>query len=139
MEYCALDRCGRQDGALDGREALETGSEKRVDRRGNGQLGEVRRGDPAVGRAPEQRVVDEHRHEFLSEERIALGRAGDPRLGSGRQRRAAKQVGDQLAAFRVAEPLEDDRRRVAFAGPPARTRVEELRPRDADEQDREIA
>ena len=51
---------------------------------------------------------------------IALGRAGDPRLGSGRERRAVEQVGDQLAAFRLAERLEDDRRRVGLAGRPSR-------------------
>ena len=78
VKHRALDRRGRQDRALVGREAFETGGEERVDRRGNGQLGEVRRGDPAVALAREQRVVDEHRHKLLREERVALGRAGDP-------------------------------------------------------------
>jgi hypothetical protein len=41
-------------------------------------------------------------------------------------------------ALRLAERLEKDRRRVALVGPPTGTRLEQCRPGDADEQDREI-
>src|SRR5262249_1287676 len=48
VKHQALDRRGHQDRALVGWEAFETGGEERVDRRGNGHLGKVRRGDPVV-------------------------------------------------------------------------------------------
>ena len=78
VKHQALDRRGRQDRTFVGRKAFKTGGEERVDRRGNGQLGKVRRGHPVVALAREQRVVDEHRHKLLYEERVALGRTGDP-------------------------------------------------------------
>ena len=139
VKHLALDRRGRQDRPLVGRKTLETGGEKRVDRRRYWKLREIRGGDPAAALAREQPLVDEHRHELLGEERVALGRAGDPRLGGGRERRAVEQVRDQLAALRLAERLQVDRRGVELAAPPARARVEQLWPGDADEQDRGIA
>ena len=74
----ALDRRGHQNRALVGREAFKTGGEERLYRGGNRHLGKVRRGDPVIALTREQRVVDQHRHKLLHEERVALGRAGDP-------------------------------------------------------------
>ena len=47
VKHRAFDRRGRQDRALIGREALETGGQECVDRRGDRQLREVRRGRPS--------------------------------------------------------------------------------------------
>ena len=114
VKHHALDRGGRQDRALLRRKTLEAGGEQRLDRGGHGQLGEIRGGDPSVGLAREQPVVDEHRRELLGEERVAFGRAGDHRRRGRRQGRMVEQVRDQLAALRVAERVEQDRLRVGL-------------------------
>ena len=83
MEDCALDCCGGQDGALEGREALEAGSEKRVNCRGDRQLGEIRASDPAILMAPEQLFINKHRHELFRKQRVAIDGACDPQLDCG--------------------------------------------------------
>ena len=72
------DRGDVDDGALFRPQAVETGSQQRVDRRRDRQLGDVGGDLPAVVLAPEHAVVDEHRQHLLYVERIALGRLGDP-------------------------------------------------------------
>ena len=57
-------------------------------------------------------------------------------FGSRPRRRAAR---DQLVGLGRVERLEQHRRRVQLAAAPARAAVEQLRPRQAEEQDRRVA
>ena len=139
MEHRPLDGGRGDDRPLVGRQSLDAGGEQRLDRRGHRKVGEVGRHDPVVILPGQQLVVDQHRHHLLGEERVTLHGLGDPRLGLRRERCPVEQVRDQLPGLLVAEWLEQDRRRVQLAPAPVGTCVEQLGPRDADQQDRDVA
>ena len=104
-----------------------------VDPRGEQGLNRSRHSDLAVAR-----VLDERDH-LLDEERIPLRRVADPLLEIRRERGVTEQPLQQLVGLGGAERLEQERRRVQLAAAPALPLVEELRPRDAEEQDRRLA
>ena len=127
VKHLALDRRAPEDRPLVARKALEPRGEQGMDRRGDRHLGEVRRGDPP----PARRVSSASSTSIAtnSSAKSALPSAAPAIFArSRRKRRAVEQVRDQLAALRVAERLEADRRRVVLAAPPARARIEQLRP-----------
>ncbi len=109
--------------ALVVRQLVETRGEQRVDRRR--QL----RGLTAFR---------ECRQELLDEQRIALG--GPPDLGAGLLLHlpAGDESADQLVGLGVGQRLQRDGA-VRLAGAPARSRVEQLGPRETEEQDRRVA
>ena len=109
-----------------------------VDAGGDQRLERVRN---AVGRAVARSALDEHPDRLLDEERIAL-RAIERLL---RQRRRpltggtgelAQELFDELRALFLRERLELDRRRANAASTPARPGVEQLGPREAEDQHR---
>ena len=87
-------------------------------------------GDQLAVHAREQLVVEEHRHKLLREERVAPGGVqAILELGGRGEGRVVEQVRDQLAAFCLAERLEEDRRRFELVAPPAWARRPSLQVR----------
>src|SRR5207244_7399547 len=91
-----------------------------------------RNGDLAVAVARALRDESEH---LLDEERVSLGRRRDPLSELFGKVSAGEQVVDQRLGVGLGERLEQDRRRVVLATAPTRTCVQEVRPRDAQEED----
>ena len=107
-------------------ERVDPRLQERVDRRGTAML--------AVA------VLADHREHLLDVERVARRRGGDPlaQVAVELAHRRARVV-DQRLALVFAERLEQERRRVELAAAPVGSRVEELGPRDAEEEDRRVA
>ena len=120
-------------------ELLEPRGQQRLDRRRHPQVDQRSCRHPPVAVASQRTVVDQHREHLLDEQRRALGRGEDPIARLVRKRRATEQVPDQVAALVVGERLERDRRGVELAPAPARPLVQQLRPRDAEHQDRRLS
>ena len=80
-----------------------------------------------------------HGDHLLDEERVPA-RCGRDALARGRvQLPLTEQVVDQDRALVVPERLEQERGRVELSATPVRPRVEQLRPRDAEQEDRRVA
>jgi hypothetical protein len=110
VEDRALDRAPLEHRPLTGLELIESSGEQRL-QRGRDRYLTVR--------------VGGHRHHFLDEERVAARRPRDPLAEL-----CGNAFGDQLGEVRVTERLEPKRDR------PVGAAVEQLRPRQAHEQDR---
>jgi len=78
------------------------------------------------------------REHLLDEERIASRRVADARPEGVVELAAGEQRLDQHVGRERVERLEQRRRRVQLAAAPADPPVEQLRPRDAQEQDRRV-
>ena len=78
-------------------------------------------------------LLAEHREHLLDEERVALGRSGDPVAHAFPERRLPEQVAHQRVALRVGQRLEQQ------PGRPLRAILEQLGPRERDEQQRRLA
>ena len=100
---------------------------------GIGQLADVAR-NPASVVEDERAVVDEHAHELLDEERVALGgvfdAAGDLRIQLG----GAEEIPEQRVQLVGAERLEEQ----ALAGP-AGTQLEQVGARERQHEHRRAA
>ena len=90
MEDLAFDRASLEDGAVLAAEPVEAGGEQSLDRRWQGELGQLARRRQRAVPAEQQPLVDEHRDHLLDEERIALGRFGDSRCARRRRARARR-------------------------------------------------
>ena len=84
-------------------------------------------------------ALDEHPDRLLDEQRVAFG-AVEKLL---RQRQRLVELGDErrdeLLALRLGQRLELDRRRADAASSPARAHVEQLGPREAEDEQRRAA
>jgi hypothetical protein len=125
VEDLALNGGDVDDGALVVAQAVEPGGEERLDRRWNGEL--------AGGRA----VLERECEHLLHEERVAFADLDRP-LPRPFRERAAGEVVDQLDALGLRERLEQDRGRVQLPASPAGAHVEQVRPGEADQQDRDV-
>ncbi len=134
-----LDRALPEHPADDGR-ALEQGLPGRrqvVDAGRDQRLERVRDAIRAAVRA----ALDEHADRLLDEERVPLRALQEP-LRKRRRQLAGRacELGDELLDEQLAllggERLELDRRRAHAPSTPSRTRIEELRTREADDQER---
>ena len=125
MKEAALDGAALEDPALRRLELVDPRREQRVDR---GRDGDV----PAAG------ILDERDH-LLDEERVALGRVADPLLQTGGERAVAEEPLQQLFRLVRVERLEQERRRVQLAAAPAGPLVEQLRPRQAEQEEGNLA
>ena len=122
MEQPAFDRGALEDRALGGLEAVDAGREERGDRRGDCL-------HTGVG------IVRQHREQLLHEQRIALGRSEHPFAQLRRQIVLAEQFVDEGLRRCVVERLERHQGRVRLGGP-RRSRLEQVGPCQADDQDR---
>src|SRR5581483_9056381 len=102
-----------------------------VDARGDERLQRVR---DALG----ARVLGEHAHGLLDEERIPL-RLREHRCVVDRQLQLLGERGDELLALVRLQRLELERRRADAAAAPGRADVEQLRPREAEDEERRLA
>ena len=120
----ADQRCALENALLARLQPVDAGRDHRLD---------------AVRDAVEPFVVPEHPHDLLEEERVALGPVEQERALCRRHLGPLEQgVREQLALGGV-ERRELDRARAPNAAAPGRTRVEEVGPRDGDDQHRDVA
>ena len=100
---------------------------------------EIARRHPIAVRAFEQAVVDEHREHLLDEERVALGRIGDPSMDVVGELRSAEEVLRSARRTR-RRSSGSSRTEVALNLPPPQLGpvVEELGSREANEQNRRV-
>ncbi len=110
---------------------------EQVDPGGDQRLDAVR--DPVEGRAVEVRL-EQHARRLLQEERVPLGLLDEQRAlffclaaCGGQEERG------ELVALVVVERSDLDRRRARIPAAPRRARVEQLEPRDADQEQRDRA
>ena len=122
MEHLPLDRRVPDDEPLLVREEVEACLEQCVDRR--------RRDEIATAGA-----LAEHRHHLLDVQRVASRCSRDAIARGLVHLDLTEQVGDQVVALVRAERLEQERRRVQLPASPARSEVEQLRARHAEEED----
>src|SRR5438128_8455014 len=113
-----------------GRDAL--GRRKLLKPRGQERLDGRRNGDLPVAVAAALRDEGEH---LLDEQWVSLGRRRDSLSQIFREVSSHEQVVDQRLGVGLGQRLEQDRRRVVLATAPTRTCVQEVRPRDAQEED----
>jgi hypothetical protein len=120
-EVLPSHRCALEHGTLVLRQAVESRRDERVDRRRD---------------ALQRTALREHRRHLLEVERIALRRLGDV-LARGRvERPLQRDLVQQLAGLLVGERLE--RHAAAGLRQPARPRVEQVRPCEAEQQHRRV-
>src|SRR5439155_1068101 len=121
MEDAALDRSSLQYGSLVWVELIKPGSEERVDRR--------RHRDVAL-----RRVAQERDH-LLNEEWVAFRRPPNSSFQRFRARGIRGEMLDQLVDLVTGEGVDDDGCRVQLAPAPARIPLQQLRPREAAQQE----
>ena len=136
MEDLALDGTTLEGESLAVAQLIEPRGEESMNRRRNGNRGHVSHHRPTPVLRSEQALVDQHRDHLLDEQRIAFGSVGDSSLEPISVLVLADEVRDQLPALAVRERLEQDGRGVQLAARPARTNLQELRPRHAEEKER---
>jgi len=100
------DRGALRDLALGRLQLIEARGQERLDRWRHRELSQLRRRLPAAVAANDQTVVDEHAHELLDEQRIALRRGQDPLAEPPRERRRSELPGHELVGRLHAERLE---------------------------------
>ena len=83
-------------------------------------------------------MLAHHREHLLDVERVARRGRGDPPAQLRVERASATSQSIERLALFVAKWFEQERRRVELAAAPARPRVEQLRPRDAEQEDRRV-
>ena len=123
VEQPTFDRSALQHRALPRLEAIDPGREERLDRRRHRLVRSLR-------------IVGEHGEHLLDEQRIALGGVDDPVAKRGSDVPAVQQPVDQMLRLVVAERRERDEPRARPWRSPGRPGVEEVRTREAEEQDR---
>ena len=101
-------------------------------------------GDDALQRLGEREVLrraalEVELRELLGVERVALRPLEQRLLGLGREQRALEDVRDEDSGLLLRERGEADRRGVELAAAPAGPPLEELRPRAADDEERDAA
>src|SRR3954470_5841791 len=89
-----------------GGEPVQPRVEQRLDRGRKLELRDVRGRQPAVSRAAQVTVGDEHGEQLAHEQRIAVGRLDDPCRHAGVQHAVAERVADDLLERRRAEGLQ---------------------------------
>jgi hypothetical protein len=102
---------------------------------------EARRDDPLHGLGHvscELAPLRVHPRELLGVERIPTGAVQQLRLGVGGKQRAVEQRGDEPRRVVGVERRQRDRQRVALAAAPVGTPVEQLRPRGAQDEQRNV-
>ena len=77
-----------------------------------------------------------HREHLLEEQRVAVGRGDDAAANVGVDLAAFGELVDEQLAVARRERLEQDRGRIELAAAPAWAQLEQLRARDAEEEDR---
>ena len=107
--------------SLERLELVEARGEQRLDRRRDACSAVV--------------ALREHRDHLLDEERVALGRLGDARARRASSGQSGRELGEQLRGLVVGQRLERERRAAAQRG----RSLEQLGPREAEEQDRRVA
>ena len=127
-----------QERAIRGIERVQPGADQRGEGLRDGDLADVAvEAVRAVLLGREVALAHEHPHDLDREQRHALGLADD-RL-DGRFRQARHEAVQQLAHGVLAQRLEVHRREAAPRRAPARALVEQLRPRERQDEDRELA
>ena len=128
------DGASLDDRALARVEPVEARRQQRVDRRRHGEGGDLTDGRDARLVALDVALVDEHAHELLDEQRVALG-AGEDAVGQvGSDARVADEVLHQHAALVGAERLELDALGVRRGGGEVGSRVEQVVAGHGDDQ-----
>ena len=89
-------------------------------------------------RSPSAALAHQREH-LLDEERVALGGLEDPVAQRRVERGRSSSASMSSLGLVGRERLEQDGRRVQLAAAPARTAVEQLGPREAEQQDRRVA
>src|SRR5437879_2583576 len=84
-------------------------------------------------------VLGDHPQHLLEEQRVSLGRLDNATAGSLVDPELARKARDEFLALECTEPLQQHGGRIQLAPTPGRARVEQLRPRDAEQQDRSVA
>ena len=139
VEHLALHRAAFHHRALLGIEAVQARGEQQLDGRRHREVGQI------LGRAPhlpvesQQAVVDQHADHLLDEQRVTVGRREDALASRRRQVVLAEQVVEQFDGGIAGQRLEQDRRRVHLAAAPLRAQLEQLGPRDHEQQHRGVA
>ena len=139
VEHLALDRASLDHAAFLGVEPIEARRQQQVDRRRHGHVREVFRRTPRPSLEAEQSVVDQHREHLLDEQRVPLSCLEDPVARHAWDVRATEEVVDEEGCILARERLEHDRRRVQPAPAPTGPHLEQLGPRDAEDQHRGLA
>ena len=121
-------------GAFVRRQEIQPCSEKRLNRAGDRQLGQVAGRDPAPGFSAKSPVVDQHGQELLDEEWVSLGDGDDAVTHRDREWRVADDVVDDLRALLARERRQLDERAGSFR--PIRPVVEEVGPRGTEHEER---
>ena len=126
MEDLPLDCSAADHVALAGPEPVEARLQKRLDRRWHRDLAVVA-------------VLAQGSEHFLDEERVSVcgGQNAAPYVVG--ELRPAREPRDQQLAIVTGQSLEEDRRRVQLAASPVGSQLEELGPRDAEQQDRRVS
>ncbi len=130
-------------GGIDGcpfalRQLVEAGCQQRVDRRWDGQRGQVAGRLPPIVDEPQHAALLEHRDELLDEQRVALRSGDDPVPNRIRQSDLAEEVLGHARRIRVGQRRQDDG---PFVRPlaPRRLLLQERMAGHAQEQDRLVA
>src|SRR5579864_8857592 len=122
MEQLALDRAAAQELALRGIQLVDAGRQERLD---------ARRHEDLVAAS-----LTQQREHLLDEERVSLRGGSDPDAQIRLELLAVQEVVDELVDLARRERLERDGDRVASPRAPARTQLEQLRPRETDQHER---
>ena len=128
-----LDHCSRREAPADDGRTLE-------DRALGGVEPIEARGEEGVDRRRHHRLLAlalllEERQHLLEEERVPLRGRRDARADLGRERTGEERV-DQLLRFALGQRLQQDRAEARPAARPERPALEQLRPGEAEKQDR---
>ena len=126
VEQPTFDRGALQHRTLPRLEAIDPGREERLDRRRHRLVRNLG-------------IVGEHGEHLLDEQRIALGGMDDPVAKRRSDLPAVQQPVDQMLRLVVVERRERDEPRARPWRSPGRPGVEEVRSREAEEQDRRTA
>ena len=118
-------------------EVVEARGEQRLDGGRHDRAVDVRLRAPLPVREADEPLVDEHRHELLDEERVALGRLDDAGPDALVEAGLAEQVLGDRARLVLAEAPELDPH-VARARGPLRQALDELVAGRADEEERRV-
>ena len=124
--------------SLAGLEAVDASGEERRDRQRHVDVGQVPERPPAAVIAHEPAVVDELGDHLLDEQRVSLGRGGNPRPDLGRQGRPTRLDIDQSIGVRPGQRLEADHLGVGHVGRPPGARLKQLGSSGTQDQQRAV-
>ena len=134
LEHLAGDRGPFQHRPLGLVEPVEAGGEQGLDAGRDPQVVEVG-GGPVAVQAAQPALLDQGGEQLLEEQRVALGRAGDPPGGRLGQGHGPGQDGQQLGRLGLAEGFQQQGGGVELAPGPAGPLLQELRPGHGHQQD----